>query len=450
MARLDSIKDYSRQMLNASLARHLQKQEQHSASLFLGIDLGTSGCRAVVIDARREVVGKAGVDLPLPMRDGPRCEQDPALWWRAVDDVIRALGEQLPLAHITALAVDGTSGSVLLCDEAGTPLTPGLMYNDSRAQDEARRIAAVAPPASGAHGASSGLAKLLHLQTHYQLRTARALNQAEWIAGRLTGRYDCGDENNCLKLGYDVIERRWPAWLEQLDVPTNWLPRVVPPGTAIGRVAPAAARLLGLSEQTWVKAGTTDSIAAFLATGANDVGEAVTSLGSTLVLKVLAERPVFSPPHGVYSHRLGERWLAGGASNSGGAVLLQYFTRAELAAMTPRLSDAPTGLDYYPLPAPGERFPINDPQLAPRLTPRPADPLRFFQGMLEGMAAIEAAGYRLLAELGAPYPLSVRSVGGGAANPAWSRLRERALSVSVSIPMHSDAAYGAALLAAGP
>lgn len=447
MVRHDS-SDFSRRLPNTTLARNSQSRSRHSAPLFLGIDLGTSGCRAMVIDARREVVGKAGVDLPPPMRDGPRCEQDPELWWQAVDVVIRALGEQLPLAQITALAVDGTSGSVLLCDEDGTPLTPGLMYNDSRAQDEARRIAVVAPPASGAHGASSGLAKLLHLQTHYQPRAARVLNQAEWIAGRLTGRYDGGDENNCLKLGYDIIERRWPAWLEQLGVSSTWLPRVVPPGTAIGRVAPAAARVLGLSEQTWVKAGTTDSIAAFLATGAHETGEAVTSLGSTLVLKVLAERPVFSPQHGIYSHRLGERWLAGGASNSGGAVLLQHFTRAELDAMTPRLSDAPTGLDYYPLPAPGERFPVNDPRLPPRLTPRPADPLRFFQGMLEGMAAIEAAGYRLLAELGAPYPISVRSVGGGAGNAAWSRMRARTLGVTVNTPAHSDAAYGAALLAA--
>ncbi|HDO34643.1 MAG TPA: carbohydrate kinase, partial [Chromatiales bacterium] len=105
------------------------------------------------------------------------------------------------------------------------------------------------------------------------------------------------------------------------------------------------------------------------------------------------------------------------------------------------------GLGYYPLLAPGERFPIADPDLAPRLTPRPADDARFFQGLLEGIARIEARGYRLLAELGAPYPVSVRTVGGGARNAPWRRIRERLLGVPVPASEHEDAAYGAALLA---
>ena len=109
----------------------------------------------------------------------------------------------------------------------------------------------------------------------------------------------------------------------------------------------------------------------------------------------------------------------------------------------------PTGLDYYPLPAPGERFPINDPQLLPRLSPRPSQPLQFFQGMLEGMARIESAGYRRLAAMGAPAPSSIRTVGGGAANAAWTRIRARELKVPMITPQHTEAAYGAALLATG-
>lgn len=423
---------------------------RHSALLYLGIDLGTSGCRAIVVDARGEAVEGARVDLPAPRRDGPRSEQDPGLWWQAVCDVLRLLGRQLPLTDIEALAIDGTSGTLLLCDEDGTPLAPALMYNDSRARAEAARIAAVAPPESAAHGASSALAKWLCLQSELGVSKARALSQAEWIAGRLIGRYDLGDESNCLKLGYDVIERRWPVWLATLHVAEHSLPCVVPAGTPIGHVDAHVAATLGLSPRTRVLAGTTDSTAAFIATGAREVGDAVTSLGSTLVMKVIGDRPVFSPAHGVYSHRIGERWLVGGGSNSGGAVLLHYFTRAELDAMTPRLRpEQPTGLDYYPLLTPGERFPVSDPQLAPRLTPRAPDPLVFFQALLEGMAAIEAKSYRVLAELGAPYPASVRSAGGGAHNPAWSRMRERALGVAVTTPRHTEAAYGAALLAAG-
>jgi sugar (pentulose or hexulose) kinase len=197
-------------------------------------------------------------------------------------------------------------------------------------------------------------------------------------------------------------------------------------------------------------AGTTDSIAGFLATGAARPGEAVTSLGSTLTIKILSDRPVFDVASGVYSHRLRSRWLAGGASNSGGAVLRHYFSLDELADMTPRLDpERPTGLDYYPLLSPGERFPIRDPHLAPRLEPRPARSEVFFQAMLEGMARIEAAAYRRLAALGAPSPSSIRSIGGGAGNPAWTRIRERELKIPMTTPRHHDAAYGAALLAAG-
>jgi sugar (pentulose or hexulose) kinase len=152
----------------------------------------------------------------------------------------------------------------------------------------------------------------------------------------------------------------------------------------------------------------------------------------------------------VYSHRLGDRWLAGGASNTGGAALLAHFAPKALAALSARLDpDRPTGLHYYPLAAPGERFPRNDPTLAPRATPRPADDARFLQALLEGIAAVELAGYRLLARLGAPYPTRVWSTGGGAGNLPWTRIRARLLQVPVLRARHTEAAYGAALLARG-
>jgi sugar (pentulose or hexulose) kinase len=109
----------------------------------------------------------------------------------------------------------------------------------------------------------------------------------------------------------------------------------------------------------------------------------------------------------------------------------------------------PTGLDYYPLPAVGERFPICDAQLEPRLDPRPASDAKFFQGILEGLASIEKRGYELLAELGAPYPSRVLTVGGGADNPGWTIIRERLLGVPVEKALYREAAYGAALLARG-
>ena len=154
----------------------------------------------------------------------------------------------------------------------------------------------------------------------------------------------------------------------------------------------------------------------------------MTALGSTLVVKLLCDHPIFAPEFGIYSHRIGSTWLAGGASNTGGKVIEQFFPRDRLAALSAGLNpERPTGLNYYPLPKPGERFPINDPKLPPRLEPRPKDDTTFLQAILEGVAEVEALAYRKLAELGAPPLRSVRTVGGGAANSAWTKIRERKL-----------------------
>ncbi len=420
-------------------------------SLYLGIDFGTSGCRALAIDAAGEIHAQAETPIPAPHQQGQEVTQDPRDWWRALITTLQDLCTRIDRRQIRRLAVDGTSATLLLCDAHGEPLTPALLYNDRRASAQAARIAAIAPPESAAHGTTGSLAKLLWLmEAGHTGGAVHALHQADWIAGRLTGRFGHSDYNNCLKLGYDAEHLTWPAWLTGLGIKKEWLPRVHAPGTALGWVQAEVARELGLPAEAQVIVGTTDGVAAFLAAGARSPGEAVTSLGSTLVLKLLSDRPVSSPAHGVYSHRLGRGWLAGGASNSGGAALAKYFSPEQLRALTPKLKpDTPTGLDYYPLPAPGERFPVNDPALSPRLEPRPADDAVFLQGMLEGIALIEARGYAMLAQLGAPKLKAVFTTGGGAQNAAWERIRTRALGVPLHRARSEQAAYGTALLAAG-
>lgn len=400
------------------------------------------------MDAGGNVLAQVRVTLPAPLRDGAAVTQDPALWWQALDDNLTRLRTETSLDTVAALCLDGTSATLLGCGADGTPLTPALMYNDARAVAEAARIRNHAPAGCAAHGASSSLAKALRLLDSPAGASIRhVLHQADWLLGRLCGRFDVCDENNALKLGYDILERCWPDWLDALGLPRALLPDVVPAGTPIGTLLPEWCQRWGLPAGTVVASGTTDSTASFIATGAGP-GEAVTALGSTLVLKVLAETPVFVPALGIYCHRLGGHWLAGGASNSGGAVLARFFTAVEIERHTRALQpDKPTGLDYYPLPAPGERFPVNDPALQPRLEPRPADDATFFQAILEGIAAIEAEGYRQLAAHGAPYPVRVLSTGGGAANAGWTRIRERLLGVPVAPAEHQEAAYGAALLA---
>jgi len=417
---------------------------------YIGVDLGTSGCRAVAIDQARNIVAEERTDLPEPVRDAAGgVEQDPRLWRDALIRVLRGLTSQSASFVPRTLCLDGTSATLLLCDPEGTPLGPALMYNDGRGLAEAERIEQVAPRLSPARGAGSSLAKLLFLKDRLRPGPGTlALHQADWLLGYLTGRYGVSDWNNCLKFGLDPQTADWPRWLSRLEPAPVELLRVVAPGTELGQVSATAARATGLPEHTLVLAGTTDSTAAVVATGVIRPGDAVTCLGSTLVLKIIGRESIAEPQYGVYSHRFGAHWLVGGASNSGGAVLRRYFDEGEIQRLSATLDpDLPTGLDYYPLPAPGERFPINDSALQPRLSPRPADDRRFFQGLLEGIARIEAAGYRRLHMLGAPLPRSVLTIGGGATNAGWTEIRKRCLGIPVTPARQQAAAYGSAIIA---
>ncbi len=213
-------------------------------------------------------------------------------------------------------------------------------------------------------------------------------------------------------------------------------------------VKPELIKKYQLAGNCQVIAGTTDSNAAVLATGAGKTGDAVTSLGSTLVIKLFTDKPLFNAKYGIYSHRINNQWLVGGASNTGGAVLLKYFTAQQLEAMTPQLRpDNNTGLQYYPLPASGERFPVNDSQKQSHTTPRPASDIAFFQALLEGIARIEAEGYEKLAALGAAQPEIIYSAGGGSKNTAWTKIRQQATGINTVTAEHNEASYGSALLA---
>jgi len=409
-----------------------------SNDLFLGLDFGTSGARAIVIDDNERIVARAHALYDI---------RDWMSWVKALAWLVAELPK--PARHrLAAIAIDGTSSTVLLCDATNRPLTAPLLYSDDHAQAEAERIRAIAPAGHTAAAPTSSLAKLLWLRA--QPGTARArycTDQASWLAALLTGRPGISDYHNALKLGYDAETLHWPEWMTPLGV-KSLLPRVVEPGATLGMVPLEVAVKLDIPDDCIVRAGTTDSIAAFMAAGAGEIGEAVTSLGSTLVLKLLSEKRVEDADSGVYSHKYGKRWLAGGASNTGGAVLAQFFDDKRLAALSEKIDpNTPSGLDYYPLPEPGERFPINDPKLAPRMTPRPTDDVQFLHGLLEGMARIEAQGYQRLAALGASPLKRVISAGGGAKNEIWAAIRQKQLGVPVSAAKQGDAAFGAARLA---
>jgi D-ribulokinase len=416
-------------------------------ALYIGIDLGTSGCRACAIDEHANIIHMSWQSLVEPERRHQRIEQNATIWWQCVEHVLHDLCLHINTNQVEAISVDGTSGTMLVTDKKGAPISPALMYNDASCTQQAEAIKQNAPENCAAQGTSSGLAKLLYLQEKYPHAT-HACHQADWIAGKLSDDFRTSDENNALKTGYDPVTGTWPEWLDQLNINRTLLPEVVAAGTIAGTISAETSKKFNFNHDVKMVAGTTDSIAAFIATGAEKSGEAVTSLGSTLVLKIITPQPIHSAEFGIYSHKLGQVWLAGGASNSGGAVLKQFFNKNQLNEMTPLLKpEQATNLTYYPLCKTGERFPVNDPQLKPKLTPKPDNDIEFFQGMLESMARIEQDGYKKLAQLGAPYPEIIYTAGGGSKNNAWTTIRSNMLGIPVYTTQHTEACYGSALLA---
>ncbi len=403
----------------------------------LGIDFGTSGARAIAVDPQGQRLCEARVEY---------LTQNPAAWRSALLQLLEQLPQEI-CQSLVGIAIDGTSSTVMLCDRLGNPVGETLMYDDDRAAIVVDQVRQIAPPNHTVISATSSFAKLFWFSEQPGFDQAHVLlHQADWLAFLLHGQLGISDYHNALKLGYDVEKLAYPDWLEGHQL-RSLLPEVHTPGTVIGPVLPEWCDDFGIPPSCQIHAGTTDSIAAFLASGADEIGDAVTSLGSTLVIKLLSAVRLEDSRYGIYSHRLGNRWLVGGASNTGGAVLRSFFTDEELSDLTPLLDPTrPTGLHYYPLTKPGDRFPMNDPHLEPCLSPRSENPVVFLQGMLEGMARIESEAYALLRTLGASELRQVYTAGGGARNEKWSVMREQAIGKPIVRAMETEAAIGVARL----
>ena len=179
-------------------------------SVTLGIDIGTSGVRALLADAQGAEQARGEAAIASERR------REPAAIAAAVGAALANLGARREWSGLAALAVDGTSGTILAVDGAGTPLGAALLYNDRADPALVARIAALAPPESAAHGATSALARALTLQE--AAGAARILHEADWVAGLLCGRFDVSDTNNALKTGYDPVAGAWPGWIGEVGM----------------------------------------------------------------------------------------------------------------------------------------------------------------------------------------------------------------------------------------
>jgi sugar (pentulose or hexulose) kinase len=414
--------------------------------LGLGVDLGSSGIRVALIDHHGALA--AAAEAPYP-----GAFDDPRAWRTGLIDLCSTLPANLR-ARVVALALDGTSGTLLLCRPDGALLEGAiglaLPYHQACPAQAPAAAALVGPAGAQAPAASASGSLARALQLLAQARAAGVegpwllRHQADWLMGWLLADWRWGEEGNNLRLGWDLRAQAW--WGTIAEQP--WaaaLPQVCASGTRLGPLGDDAAAALGLPPSCQVVAGSTDASAAVLAADPQP-GDGITVLGTTLVLKQFVPEPIEGP--GISCHRLAGRWLVGGASNAGCGVLRRFYSDQQLVELSRQIDPRRTsGLALRPLVRPGERFPVDDPALEPILEPRPVGDVLYLQGLLEGLAAIEQQGWRRLRELGTPPIQRVISLGGGARNPQWRLIRQRLLGVPVCNRPRSTAAQGMARLA---
>lgn len=443
---------------------------QKADGYVIGLDMGTQGARAVAVASDGSIVARGeAVYTPEMLRTGPNglFEQDAEVWWRVACIALWHIGEELA-AHrisaeaVTALSVSGTSGSFVLLDADYRPLRPALMYSDGRASDEVKRCNTVLGDLTHELGyqfnSSFALPKLLWLQEHEPdtwKHTCLVAHQADYIVGRLTGFWGVSDYTNVLKTGYDLLNLRYPnAFVHELGISLERLPRVVASGTPIGPLSTDVTSDFKLSSRTLVVAGLTDGCASQFAAGATEPGAWVTSLGTTLTVKGTSTELVKDPQGRIYCHRHPEHgWLPGGASSTGGEILARRFLDDNLDAYNKRATPlTPTNLLVYPLVKHGERFPFMAPDAEGFIVGAPdAEKVArdlYYAACLEGVALVERLAYEVTTELGAKVEGSIRTVGSATRSQLWLRIRASICNRSFVVPKVADPAMGTAVLAA--
>ena len=387
-------------------------------SLVLGIDLGTSGLRIAIINIDKKILYTSSKQYSRGLEEW----ED---WIECCLDLIRNIPQNLK-TELVSCAIAGTSGTLLACKKNGMPIGKALPYFLSY-PEYSKEISKLFTKECAGSSKSGSVGRALRLLALYGNEIILR-HQADWISGWLINNWDYGEEGNNIRMGWEISNSSWPENFQNL----KWLkclPKIIPSGQIMGEICTKKANELNLPKNLKVIAGTTDSNAGVLATFPKK-NDGITILGSTIVIKKFVNKPIEGK--GISNHKLLGNWLSGGASNSGCSILLDFFNIEYIEELSKQINpNKSTGLNLLPLSTQGERFPIDDPNLQPKLEPRPVSDSLYLHALFEGLARIEARGWQKLNELGADLPKQIITVGGGAKNITWKKIREREIGIPI-------------------
>jgi xylulokinase len=432
----------------------------------LGVDVGTTGARAVAVGEDGAVVAARTAGYPM-LTPRPRwTEQDPEAWWRATREVLAAVEEDCRWAGHAIVGVGLTGqmhGSVFL-DAADEVIRPALLWNDQRTGEQCREIAArvgaerlveiTGNPALTGFQAP----KVLWLRDEEPAsfeRVARVLLPKDHVRLRLTGEAatDAADASGTLFM--DLRERNWSTEvLDALDVPVGWLPRIAEGPDATGAVRDDVASELGLPAGVPVAAGGGDNAAAAIGTAITREGLMSSSIGTSGVLFAHADEAAVDPSGRIhaFAHSVPGAYCDLAVTLSAGGSLRWWRDTTgrsydELVAEAEAVSPGSEGLVFLPYLT-GERTPHLDPLAMGAFVGLTARHTRehMTRALMEGVVFSLRDGLEIMRGLGVDAK-AVRAIGGGASADLWLRLQADVYGAPVErLAVEEGAAYGAALL----
>ena len=436
--------------------------------LLLGIDVGTGGCKALLVDSRGEVIAHATTEYPLSTPKPLWCEQDPEQWWSATSASIKKVlaTANVEPGRVAGVGLTGQMHGLVLLDGHGEVLRPAILWNDQRCAEQCDEIHAMIGRetmiARTGKPVLTGFTapKILWVRTHEPevfRAAASMLLPKDFVRYRLTGMFQSDVADASGTSLFDVGERRWSdEILETLRIPRAWLPEVTESPVACGAVSADGALVTGLVEGTPVVAGAGDQAAEAVGCGVIDDGSVSITIGTSGV--VFAATRAFTPdPAGrlhAYCHATAGLWHVMGVMLSAGGSLRwyrdmlgsdSYDTLIEAAA---GVEPGCEGLLFLPYLS-GERTPHADPHARGAfvgLTLRHGRS-HLTRAVLEGITFGLKDSLELAGALGVAVT-RVRVSGGGARSAMWRQLMADILNVEVAtVNVTRGAAFGAALLA---
>jgi xylulokinase len=440
------------------------------ASKLLGIDVGTGGTRAVLLDEVGQVLAAATAEhAEMSSPQLGWAEQDPRDWWRAA---CIAIAECLTKAgasagEITSIGLSGQMHGLVLLDAAGEVVRPALIWCDQRTEEECRaiteRVGAKRLIDLVANPALTGftLPKIWWVRAHEPKlwsRVRSVMLPKDYVRFRLTGARatDLADASGTLL--FDVVNRRWCAEMLQVsDLRPEILPQVFESTEISGRVSKNGAAASQLREGTPVVAGGGDQAAGAVGMGIVEPGNVSATIGTSGVVFAATSSPKVEPKGRIHTfcHTIPERWHVMGVTQGAGLSLRwfrdQFGDGATYDSLMKEAAAAPAGSDGL-LWAPylmGERTPHLDPNARGALVGLTAQHTRahVIRAILEGVAFSLRDTFTIFHELGVPVK-SVRLGGGGARSPLWQQIQADIYGMPVDlVAAEEGAAYGAALLA---